>query len=201
MVDPKRRLVLQRRLQTALELEFATIPAYLVALLSIQLPGNREAAEVVRSVMVEEMLHLALVANVLNAVGGRPRLDRRAVPAYPVRLTFEGKDFTDRSFPINLAAFSAETMATFLEIEKPQAPPPAAALLVAKIQVPGLTIGDFYQQIVDLIDELDAPSPGALFTGNPKDQLEADYYWAGGGGIIPVRDAASAKAALDLVIA
>ena len=56
-------------LQTALELELATIPPYLVALLSIQLPGNRASAEIIRSVMMEEMLHLVLVANVLNAVG------------------------------------------------------------------------------------------------------------------------------------
>ena len=36
---------------------------------------NRRAVEILTSVFVEEMLHLTLVANVLNSVGGRPRLD------------------------------------------------------------------------------------------------------------------------------
>ena len=95
--------------------------------------------------MVEEMLHLALVANVLTAVGGAtpgpPRHPRLSRPP-----DLRGQGLHRPSFPINIAAFSPENMATFLEIEKPQPPAPAAALLIAKIQVPGLTIGDFYQQ-------------------------------------------------------
>ena len=67
-VDNKAKLL--GWLQKAIELELATIPPYLVALLSIELQGNREPAELIRSVMIEEMLHLVLVSNVLNAVGG-----------------------------------------------------------------------------------------------------------------------------------
>jgi hypothetical protein len=191
---------LLQRLQTALEIEFATIPAYLVALLSIKLPGNRQAAERIRSVMIEEMLHLALVANVMNAVGGKPRLDKRALPKYPLQMDFKGEAFADRRFPINLAAFSASTIDTFLQIEMPRAEPEKAALFVAKIDVPGLTIGDFYQQIVDLLEDIDRRIPGGLFTGDPATQIEGDYYWAGGGRVIAVRDLTTAKAALQLVI-
>lgn len=54
-----------------------------MVLLSIRLPSNREPAELIRSVMIEEMLHLAPVANVLNSVGGRPRLDKRTLAHYP----------------------------------------------------------------------------------------------------------------------
>src|ERR1700730_14982726 len=90
-------------LQTALELELATIPPYLIALLSIKLPSNREPAELIRSVMVEEMLHLALVANVINALGGEPRLNKKAIPHYPLHMRFEGSVFRDRQFSINLA--------------------------------------------------------------------------------------------------
>src|SRR5262245_42752988 len=78
-------------LQRALELELATIPPYMICLLSIKLPGNREVAEIIRGVMIEEMLHMVLVSNVLNAIGGQPRLDSTAVPKYPLKLTFDEK--------------------------------------------------------------------------------------------------------------
>ena len=104
-------------LQTAIELELATIPPYMVALLSIHPAANREAADLIRGVMIEEMLHLALVANVLNAVGGTVRLGLDNLPSYPLRLNFEGK----RDFLVNLAPFSADNIQTFMKIEEPQA--------------------------------------------------------------------------------
>ena len=55
--SPRNRATLLQWLQMALEIELATIPPYLVALLSIKLPKNREPAELIRGVMVEEMLH------------------------------------------------------------------------------------------------------------------------------------------------
>ena len=66
---------LREHLQWAIELEHSTIPPYLCALYSIEPGRNLEAVEVISSVVVEEMLHLTLAANLLNAVGGRPRLD------------------------------------------------------------------------------------------------------------------------------
>ncbi len=66
---------LQEHLQSAIELEHTTLPPYLCALYSLDRERNAAAAEALLSVFVEEMLHLALAANLLNAVGGRPRLD------------------------------------------------------------------------------------------------------------------------------
>src|SRR3954465_2835881 len=75
---------LRTHLQWAIELEHATIPPYLCALYSLDAARNPAAAEVVQSVFVEEMLHLALAANLLNAVGGKPVLDApRLLPGYP----------------------------------------------------------------------------------------------------------------------
>lgn len=43
-----------------------------------------ETVEVVQSVFVEEMLHLTLAANLLNAAGGSPVLDApQVLPGYP----------------------------------------------------------------------------------------------------------------------
>jgi hypothetical protein len=66
---------LREHLQWAIELEHFTLPPYLCALYSIDAVRNPEASEVVASVFIEEMLHMTLAANLLNAVGGRPRLD------------------------------------------------------------------------------------------------------------------------------
>jgi hypothetical protein len=199
MADDKKATLLSR-LDTAVALELATIPPYMVALLSMKLSANREAADLIRSVMIEEMLHLALVANVTNAVGGTVRIGPHNIPSYPLKMTFEGHTFADRQFDVNLAAFSRDNIAIFMEIEEPQEPPRARAMVEKKIDIPELTIGEFYASIIALLEELDAEDPGALFKGDPAWQLHDDYYWSSGGKIIPVTDLGSAKAALDIVI-
>src|SRR4051794_28336931 len=177
MANEDKRAALLALLQTAIELEWSTIPPYMVATLSMKLTANREAANLIRGVMMEEMLHMALLANVLNAVGGTVHIGPDNAPSYPRRL-FEGRDF-----PVNLAPFSAENVATFMKIEEPRT-----------------SVGAFYRSIVALLEELDRAAPGALFTGDPARQLYDDYYWGGGNEIIPVKDLGSAKKALDVVI-
>ena len=78
---------LRHHLQEALEIEHATIPPYLCALYSIPEGSNREAASVIRSVVMEEMLHLTLVANVMNAVGGTPAIAKAAWRSTRTRIT------------------------------------------------------------------------------------------------------------------
>ncbi len=63
---------LRDHLQYAIGLELTTIPAYLCALYTIVPGANTAAYEVIESVVLEEMLHMALAANVLNAIGGAP---------------------------------------------------------------------------------------------------------------------------------
>ena len=63
---------LRSHLQTALEVELSTVPPYLCALYSIKPGANPESSRLIRSVVMEEMLHMTLVANLLNAVGGKP---------------------------------------------------------------------------------------------------------------------------------
>jgi Ferritin-like len=55
---------LLEHLQWAIELEHFTLPPYLCALYSLDAVHNPEASEVVASVLVEEMLHMTLAANV-----------------------------------------------------------------------------------------------------------------------------------------
>ena len=77
---------LRRCLQKALELEFYTIPLYLTALYSIKDGHNVEVYSLIRSVVMQEMLHMLQVANLLISIGGKPTIDSAsAAPSYPAR--------------------------------------------------------------------------------------------------------------------
>ena len=78
---------LRKDLQTALQLEHSTIPPYLTALASIKFSYNLEIQNILETVLIQEMMHMALVANILNAVGGNPSLySKEFLPSYPSRL-------------------------------------------------------------------------------------------------------------------
>lgn len=78
---------LRRNLQTALEVEHSTIPTYLTALATIKKNYNTEVQAIFEQILIQEMLHLALAANLLNAVGGNPVLfSENFIPLYPTRL-------------------------------------------------------------------------------------------------------------------
>lgn len=139
---------------------------------------------------------MALVSNVLNAVGGAPRLGPAAVARYPLTLTFEGRAFRDRTFPVNLEPFSAAAIKTFLKIEQPHTPPPRVRRKA--LIVPAPTIGEFYGKLAALLDVVAREAGGAI-VGDPDRQFEGDYFWSGGGRVIAVTDVASAKTALELV--
>ena len=71
---------LRDHLQTAIEIEWSTIPPYLCALWSLGDVHNRLAATCLREVVMEEMLHLTLVVNILNALDRAPSIGPGTVP-------------------------------------------------------------------------------------------------------------------------
>jgi hypothetical protein len=182
---------LRRHLQWAIELEHATIPPYMCALYSLDPARNAEAAQVVGTVLTEEMLHLALAANLLNAVGGAPRLDApELLPPYPHPLPHG-----DGSVEIHLMPFSLDALDLFLQIEQPasaDAPPQSDRYR---------TIGQFYASIEaglrTLCDEL---GEEAVFCGDRRRQIGEMHLPGGGGQIIPVHDLKAGLAALAEII-
>jgi hypothetical protein len=182
---------LRRHLQWAIELEHATIPPYMCALYSLDPERNAEAAQVIGTVLTEEMLHLALAANLLNAVGGSPRIDApELLPSYPHPLPH-----SDGSVQIRLLPFGPEALDLFLRIEQPasaDAPPQSDRYR---------TIGQFYAAIDaglrTLCDEL---GEQAVFRGDPRRQIGEMHLPGGGGQVIPVHDLKSAQAALAEII-
>ncbi|SLN52163.1 ferritin-like domain-containing protein [Roseisalinus antarcticus] len=201
---------LRRHLYAALQLEHATIPPYLTALYSIRPGTNAEAAQIIRTVAVEEMLHLTLVGNVLNAIGGRVDLTRPGfVPAYPAYLPDGETDFQ-----VSLQRFSPEAVETFLRIERPaslDAPeirtvsrtPHPSGIDAARVSDAGeehfYSIGEFYKAIESGLKFLHAQMGDKLFCGDRSRQIGPEYYYSGGSGLIEVTDIDSALAALELI--
>ncbi|MDT4995792.1 MAG: hypothetical protein QOH97_5684 [Actinoplanes sp.] len=201
------RTDLIRYLEAALALEHATIPVYLTAYYSIRSTTNSDAAHIIRVTAVEEMLHLCLVANVLNAVGGSPDLTRPGfVPSYPARLP-DGED----DFIVDLRPFSPEAVDTFCKIERPRKAPDSESrlfsqptdnpMLVSCPTAEGMSffsIGEFYEEIGAGIRRLAAADPD-LFCGAESRQVGPEFFYSGGGAIIEVRDLDSACRALRFI--
>jgi hypothetical protein len=208
---------LRAHLQAAVELEHSTIPPYLCGLYTIKTGTNEKAAEIIRTVVVEEMLHFVLAANVLNAVGGSPSVDfPKFVPAYPATLPLG----TGGELVVNLLKFSEDAVNTFLAIEKPAEPPAEEAMLeavpVRHIPVePGqladmlrrgeiyASIGDFYQAIEDGLTGLEAKAREAgetIFVPDDGFQITREYYYNSGGEAFPVTDLDSALRALKTIV-
>ncbi|RYG40354.1 hypothetical protein EON79_22745, partial [bacterium] len=111
---------LHRALQNAIELEHATLPVYLYTHYSLDPIKNRRIRSLIMSVAMEEMLHFGLACNLLNAVGGAPRIDHPGfVPTFPGPLPGAVQD----GLVARLAPFSKELVRdVFMEIEEPETP-------------------------------------------------------------------------------
>jgi len=196
-------------LDLAMQLEHATIPPYLTALYSIRPETNQDALHVLRVVVVEEMLHLTLAANIMTATGGTPDLTQpNFVPDYPARLPDGENDFK-----VDLQPFSREAVETFLRIERPGDAPCEEPKLVRRTRnvrsrigaspddndLYYYSIGDFYVEIARGLGYLSEQND-KLFIGDPKHQVTSEYYYSGGGRLIPVTDIASAHEAIRLII-
>jgi hypothetical protein len=193
-----------------MKVEHATIPPYLTALYSLKSGTNIEAFQILRAVAVEEMLHLTLVANVYNAVGGGMRSTLTSddfIPQYP---TFLPTGATD--FKVGLEKFSASAVETFMQIERTNRTPADQPSVIPRkqrclISVKGqhesysfYSIGEFYAEIIrglfTLSNQLGEEN---LFCGDPQRQITPEYYYDGSGNIIPVTDRNSAIRALTII--
>jgi hypothetical protein len=192
-----------------MQLEHATIPPYLTALYSIHPGTNSDAYHILRVVVVEEMLHLTLAANLLNAIGGKPNLTVPGfVPEYATPLPDGETDFE-----VSLEPFSEEAICTFLKIERPaQAPDESSRRVAKRVSCAQLgschddenmvfySIGELYEDIArrftDLCEQI---GPDELFCGDPARQVTPEYYYSGGGELFAVKCTKSAQKAIDLI--
>src|SRR5262245_39123889 len=130
---------LLKALHRAIQLEHATIPTYLYALYSIKPYSNTAIQNLLLSVVTEEMLHMSLACNILNAIGGSPAIDHpQFIPHYPGPLP----GAVEAGLIVPLARFSLDLVKNvFMVIEEPETPLrfPVEAL----VATPPQTIGQF----------------------------------------------------------
>lgn len=140
-------------LQQAIAVEFGTIPPYLYAMFSIPPGKNEAAAQLIKSVLLQEMIHMCLACNILNAIGGTPQI---VPPTYPGTLGDIGPD--GKPLEVCLLPFSKKAMYQGMEIEKPVDAPdyPVVTLAATAKGERAMTIGQFYAAIDNFLATLDS---------------------------------------------
>lgn len=104
-----------------------------------------KAGAIIMSVVVEEMLHMALASNLYQALEGTPPLVGKSPgPPWPVVLPGH-----EPEFDIDLDRFSLDQLMTFLKIESPD---PLPDRLLEAAPIPYKTIGQFYDMIARCIE-------------------------------------------------
>lgn len=174
----------------------------------IMVYANKVGATIM-SVVMEEMLHMALSSNLKQALRGAPILTGRSPSKYPTQLPGH-----EPEFDIDLAPFSLNQLMTFLKIESPQ--PLTAATEALAAPIPYQTIGQFYDAIKDCIDtndltyntELPQLVPGQRYYA--PNMIDTVYYNKehkpqyvdadDSGDLIHVVDRASAGKAIDQIV-
>ncbi|MDI9309302.1 MAG: ferritin-like protein [Limnohabitans sp.] len=105
---------IKTNLQSAIELEFSTLPLYLSAMFSLEIQ-NYSAYNLIRSVAMEEMVHMAIACNMLAALGGTPNIKNIQVK-YPTQGLPGG---AEPDLNIGLAQLSKNQILNFMRIECP----------------------------------------------------------------------------------
>src|SRR5262245_29442792 len=222
--EPEAPFVIEHRealiymLCQAAELEHGIMCQYLFAAFSLKqradeglTPEELEAVtrwrRTISHIATDEMLHLALVQNVLSAIGAAPHLTRPNLPA-PARHYPAGVNLT-------LVPFGEPALQHFMFLERPEgmalegakdidAPVHDAMALTAEGDiVPQLqdfaTIGHLYRSIEQGLAHLaDKFGERHLFVGPPRAQAtSADFRWP---ELVAVTDLASAQRALDTIL-
>lgn len=184
---------LQYYLQEAVKLEHSTIPPYLTAMFSLKPGVNHTIAALIRSIVVEEMLHMTIAANILIAIGGTPEINKKGfVPDYPGPLPMSIGDLI-----VGIEAFSIPLVQNaFMAIEEPEDPihiqPPP---MLAAAQPSYATIGQFYDAIAKQILEL-GPS---IFVKKTVPPQVVNNFWFPPSKLFPITGPESACSAIEII--
>lgn len=183
------RQALQEMAQLALRVEFSTIPVYLSGMYSIADKASLPY-QTLRSVVMEEMFHLNLAANLVVALGGLPRFTGKQAPVYPGPMPDGNPDTTPQ---LGLYRASPQVFdKVFSAIERPApigAPPQANHYD---------SIAQLYEAVVRAIKD---------FPGNPFEHPAAEgvqrtdiYLGKFGGTVARVVDKDSAYHAITQIV-
>jgi hypothetical protein len=174
-VHPERRDLdwLKAAVASAIRLEHATIPPYLCALWSIK-SGDGPVYDRLESIVLDEMVHMALACNLLTSIGGDPDL-KSALPRYPGPLPGD----VHPGLQVGLQGLTRELVENvFMQIECPEK-------LAQPVAEGYPTIGDFYDAVLAQFRKL----PEGSITGRRQ-------VTAMGGRVFPVNSLADAERAI-----
>jgi hypothetical protein len=190
-------------LQGAIELEHATIPLYLTAVFSIKPGFNREARAIITSVANQEMLHMSIAANVLNAIGGRPIKDQPGfIPRFPGPLPMH----IHEGLTVSLQKVTrGQVYNVFMAIEEPLRPIKLRVKQLTMVPTPEFegvappesfaTIGEFYDALKERIRAF-----GDGIFKHPSSPQVIDNTWFPADQMFPVISAESACKAIDVIV-
>lgn len=180
---------LQQAAQLALQVEFTTLPVYLTGMYSISDTGS-VAYQTLRSVLMEEMFHVNQAANLVVALGGKPRFTGEFTPTYPGYLPHANENTTPLLglYPATLSTFSD----VYAAIESPapwDAPPQGERYD---------SIAQLYLALSDAIESY----PGNPFSiDQPEHRQRTDIYLGKfGGKVIEVSDKPTALAGIQQIV-
>ncbi len=213
------RQALLYTLAKAAELEHLIVCQYLYASFSLKrdaseglpeelVPTVRGWSRTLMGIAIQEMLHLALVQNLLTAVGAGPHLARPNFPVPP------------RAFPariqVVLLPFGEEALRHFCFLERPEGEPvddaEAFAAIAQAQPLPDVdedeigpiasdfdTISHLYRSIEDGLATLsDRMGEERLFIGPPGAQATGEHFRFP--ELVAVTDLASARAAIETIV-
>ncbi|MEC2074270.1 ferritin-like domain-containing protein [Alkalihalophilus marmarensis] len=186
---------LKKYLQMALKVELTTIPPYLLAMYSLKCKSTH-VTETIRTVVVEEMLHMTLVANILNAIGETPDLSEYNIPKYPQETPIEEENGL---LVMHLCSFSSKALDIFLAIEK--STPRSEINDFVQRDVNFRSLAEFYHNIkLALIYFTGTYGEEKIFCGDIKNQISKEHYYQGGGEIVTVKNLTTAIEALNKLV-
>ncbi|MBY0305916.1 MAG: ferritin-like protein [Sphingomonas sp.] len=182
--EPDNVTDVQGLVQSAIDIEFATLPPYLYARLTILPDTNAAAASRVQSIIGQEMIHMCLACNIMNAIGGSPAINP---PHYPGTLPHD----VGGGLELHLLPFSEAAMQQGMAIEEPSTPidPPSMKLAAE----PGITIGEYYERLKLALKSL----PTSAWTPN-RNQIDDSQFFQG--QIFAVNDYGDACRAIDNIV-
>ena len=139
---------IKQRLQSAIDVEFATVPVYLTSMYSIIQGQNVEIYKRIRSVVIQEMQHMIQAANILIAIGGKPIIDSKDhVPSYPGPLPWGVLP----NLKVTLEKLSRQHVyEVLMGIEVPH----NISLDSDNPEIFNDTIGQFYKEVQECIEDL-----------------------------------------------
>lgn len=153
---------IKEQLQTAIELECSTLPLYLSAMFSLIVQSNT-AYTALRIVAMEEMVHMAIAANILAAIGGSPQIANIRF-GFPIRGLPGG---AEPDLQVGLAKLSPSQLKNFMRIETPE-----FLLKQSDRKESNPTIGMFYGTIRKAIEYHADTVRAAMRTGGPANQVD-----------------------------